>query len=56
MTTRNDLLTAARRASEVINDFSVKDRISDGYTRIDPAKIACDAEVSSFIFSVPWKY
>ncbi|CAM8819495.1 ImmA/IrrE family metallo-endopeptidase [Burkholderia pseudomallei] len=46
MTTRNDLLDAARRATEVIADFHLKDRIKDGYTRIDPALLASMAEVT----------
>ncbi|CAJ3147701.1 Domain of uncharacterised function (DUF955) [Burkholderia pseudomallei] len=46
MTTRNDLLDAARRATEVIADFHLKDRINDGYTRIDPALLASMAEVT----------
>lgn len=46
MTRRNYLLTAAKRASEVIHDFAVKQRIAEGYTRIDPAVIASEADVT----------
>jgi Zn-dependent peptidase ImmA (M78 family) len=46
MKKHNKLLDSARRAAEVITDFRLKDRFSDGYTRIDPALLACKAEVT----------
>lgn len=46
MNKRNALLSAARRASEVISAFNVKNRIVDGYTRIDPALIASEENVT----------
>ncbi|MHB1734902.1 MAG: ImmA/IrrE family metallo-endopeptidase [Ferrimicrobium acidiphilum] len=46
MTKRDDLLAATRRASEVINSYNVRERIADGYTRIDPALIASEADVT----------
>lgn len=45
MTRRDELLTAARRAYEVISDFEVKKRIEAGYTRVDPELIAELADV-----------
>jgi hypothetical protein len=32
---RDELLEAARRAAEVLDEFAVRDRIKDGYTRVD---------------------
>lgn len=46
MTMRDDLLNAGRRASEVINQFGVRQRIQAGYTRVDPEVIAAQAEVT----------
>ncbi|OUL72161.1 ImmA/IrrE family metallo-endopeptidase [Paraburkholderia hospita] len=43
---RDDFLQAARRASEVLSDFSVRDRIADGYTRVDPTRLAREADVT----------
>ncbi|MFM0166884.1 ImmA/IrrE family metallo-endopeptidase [Paraburkholderia sediminicola] len=43
---RDDLLQAARRAAEVLNDFSVRDRITAGYTRVDPTRLASEASVT----------
>ncbi|WP_322038392.1 ImmA/IrrE family metallo-endopeptidase [Burkholderia cenocepacia] len=43
---RDDLLQAGRRAAEVLNEFRAKDRIRDGYTRVDPAQLASEADVT----------
>lgn len=43
---RDELLEAARQAAKVLNEFSVRDRIKDGYTRVDPTKLANDADVT----------
>lgn len=40
MATRTALLDAARRAVEVLRDSNARARIYEGYTRIDPVKIA----------------
>lgn len=45
MTRRNDLLSAARKASEVVAQFRAQERIKDGYTRVDPDTIAGAAGV-----------
>lgn len=45
MSTRDDLLSAARRANEVLEEFRVRKRIEQGYTRIDPVQIAESADV-----------
>lgn len=45
MTRRDDLLDAARRASDVSTHFNVRARLDDGYTRIDPDRIAGAAGV-----------
>lgn len=46
MSKRTDLLNAARRAGEVLRDTDARSRISNGYTRIDPALIAHIAGVT----------
>lgn len=46
MSSRTDILNAVRRASEILDDFEMKSRITDGYTRIDPALIASYANVT----------
>ncbi|PHP86348.1 hypothetical protein CFB52_017330 [Burkholderia sp. AU18528] len=43
---RDDLLQAGRRAAEVLDEFRAKDRIRDGYTRVDPAQLASEADVT----------
>jgi Zn-dependent peptidase ImmA (M78 family) len=43
---RTDILKAVRRASEILDDFNMKSRVSEGYTRIDPALIASYANVT----------
>jgi Zn-dependent peptidase ImmA (M78 family) len=45
MSTRDDLLNAARRANEVLEEFEVRKRIEQGYTRIDPVRVAESADV-----------
>lgn len=45
MSIRDDLLTAARRANEVLEEFEVRKRIEQGYTRVDPVRIAENADV-----------
>jgi len=45
MSIRDDLLNAARRANEVLEEFEVRKRIKQGYTRIDPVRIAENADV-----------
>lgn len=45
MSIRNDLLNAARRANEVLEEFEVRKRIEQGYTRVDPVRIAESADV-----------
>ncbi|RJG11710.1 ImmA/IrrE family metallo-endopeptidase [Massilia cavernae] len=45
MPIRDDLLNAARRANEVLEEFEVRKRIEQGYTRIDPVRIAENAGV-----------
>lgn len=45
MSTRDDLLNAARRANEVLEEFEVRKRIEQGYTRVDPVRIAEGADV-----------
>lgn len=40
MATRTALLDATRRASEILRDVNAQRRISEGYTRIDPVRIA----------------
>jgi Zn-dependent peptidase ImmA (M78 family) len=45
MSQRDDLLTAARRASEVISDSGARRRIDAGYTRINPEEIAAQVDV-----------
>jgi Zn-dependent peptidase ImmA (M78 family) len=45
MSIRDDLLNAARRANEVLEEFEVRKRIELGYTRIDPVRIAESADV-----------
>lgn len=44
-TNRDESLTIARRAEEVLVDFRQRDRLKDGYTRIDPDLIASGANV-----------
>lgn len=46
MSSRTDILHAAKKASEIINQYEVKSRIDNGYTRIDPALIASYANVT----------
>lgn len=46
MALRDDLLAAARRATEVANQFEARKRLKLGYTRIDPALIASQANVT----------
>jgi Zn-dependent peptidase ImmA (M78 family) len=46
MATRTALLDAGRRAGEILRDFDARRRIDDGYTRIDPVKIAENAGVA----------
>lgn len=43
---REELLEAGRRAAEVLDDFSVKSRIKEGYTRVDPTQLASQADVT----------
>lgn len=43
---RDDLLQAGRRAAEVLDEFRAKDRIRDGYTRVDPTQLASEADVT----------
>ncbi|NKB13767.1 hypothetical protein GO303_03135 [Ralstonia solanacearum] len=43
---RDELLEAARRAAEVLDEFAVRDRIKDGYTRVDPTQLASEADVT----------
>jgi Zn-dependent peptidase ImmA (M78 family) len=45
MSNRTALLSAARRASEILNEFEAKKRIADGYTRIDAELIANSSNV-----------
>ena len=44
-TSRDESLTIARRAEEVLVEFRQRDRLKDGYTRIDPDLIASGANV-----------
>lgn len=44
-TNRDESLTIARRAEEVLVDFRQHDRLKDGYTRINPDLIASEANV-----------
>ncbi|QEZ44116.1 ImmA/IrrE family metallo-endopeptidase [Cupriavidus oxalaticus] len=46
MMARDELLEAARSAAEVLEEFSAKDRINQGYTRVDPTLLASAAEVT----------
>ena len=46
MSSRIDILNAAKKASEILDYYEVKSRIKDGYTRIDPALIASYADVT----------
>ncbi len=46
MTNRTALLDATRRAAEVLRDVNAQGRIADGYTRINPVKIAESAGVA----------
>lgn len=43
---RYELLEAARRAAKVLNEFSVRGRIKEGYTRVDPTQLASEADVT----------
>lgn len=43
---RDELLEAARRAAQVLGEFSVRDRIKEGYTRVDPTQLASEADVT----------
>lgn len=43
---RDELLQAGRRAAEVLDEFRAKDRIKDGYTRVDPTQLASEADVT----------
>ncbi|MGT2458979.1 ImmA/IrrE family metallo-endopeptidase [Cupriavidus basilensis] len=43
---RDELLEAARRAAEVLDEFSVRNRIKEGYTRVDPTQLASEADVT----------
>ncbi|MBF3409313.1 ImmA/IrrE family metallo-endopeptidase [Burkholderia pseudomallei] len=43
---RDELLEAARRAAEVLDEFSVRGRIKEGYTRVDPTQLASEADVT----------
>ncbi len=45
MSKRNGLLNAAKRGSDIIEEFDLRKRIDEGYTRIDPAYVASLAEV-----------
>ena len=45
MSERDDLLSAARRASEILDEFEVKKRIAAGYTRVDAELIAGASDV-----------
>ncbi|WP_080416296.1 ImmA/IrrE family metallo-endopeptidase [Burkholderia ubonensis] len=46
MALRTALLDATRRAAEVLREIDAQGRIADGYTRIDPVKIAEHAGVA----------
>ena len=46
MSRTNDLLSAARCAAQVLLDQKVRERIESGYTRVDPVRIAENAEVA----------
>jgi len=43
---RDGVLKAVRRAAEVLEEFSIRARIKEGYTRVDPAQLACAADVT----------
>jgi len=45
MSSRIDILSAAKKASEIIEEFELRSRIEYGYTRIDPALVASHANV-----------
>ena len=45
MSKREALLSAARRASEILEEFDAKERISAGYTRVDAELIASASDV-----------
>lgn len=46
MTFRRELLYAVEKASQVTKDFDLKNRIKEGYTRVDPALVAREADVT----------
>ena len=46
MSSRIDILNAAKKASEILDHYEMRFRIKDGYTRIDPALIASYANVT----------
>ena len=46
MTLNERLLAAGRCAAQVLSDSNISARISDGYTRVDPIKIAEGADVA----------
>lgn len=46
MSYRTSLLEAGHRAAQVLDDLKVRDRISSGYTRVDPVKIAYESDVT----------
>lgn len=43
---RDQLLEAARQAAKVLGEFSVRDRIKEGYTRVDPTRLASEADIT----------
>lgn len=45
MNEREALLSAVRRASEILDEFEAKKRISEGYTRVDAELIASSSDV-----------
>lgn len=45
MNEREALLSAARRASEILDEFEAKKRVSEGYTRVDAELIASASDV-----------
>jgi Zn-dependent peptidase ImmA (M78 family) len=49
MTPRASILNAQKRAAVYLDDSGARDRIKDGYTRIDPLKIAESRNLSIFL-------
>lgn len=45
MSKRSGLLYASKRGSDILEEFGLRKRIDEGYTRIDPAYVASLAEV-----------